>query len=135
MRPRLVDHPGSVLSLAVHPEQFYLMANGLLVSVLVSAMWRRTRGRPGSTFVAFLITYGATRSWWEFFREPTAAGATALLSASQWMCLVLVGAGIIAAGARAFQSTGEPLRATGGGRRLVAWPRGSTLSAPRSNRC
>lgn len=90
-------------SLAVHPFQLYLLGNGLVVFLILTAIWRRWRDRPGVTFGAFLLIYGATRFPWELLRDPAAGGALArgLLSTSQWMCLLLVAGGILvlAAGA------------------------------------
>ena len=80
-------------SLPVHPMQFYLMVNGLVVFLVTSAVWRRTRDRPGVTAAAFLLLYGSTRFWWEFFRDPGGAGLTVFPSTSQWMCMLLVAAG------------------------------------------
>ncbi|HEY4320423.1 MAG TPA: prolipoprotein diacylglyceryl transferase family protein [Gemmatimonadales bacterium] len=80
-------------SLAVHPQQFYLMINALLLFIVVSAVWSRNRARSGVTFAAYLLLYGATRFWWEFFRDPAAGGAAHGLSSSQWLCIgfVIVG--------------------------------------------
>lgn len=84
-------------SLAVHPFQLYLLVNGLVVFLILTAIWRRWRDRPGVTFGAFLLIYGATRFPWEFLRDPAAGGALPhdLLSTSQWMCLLLVAGGIV----------------------------------------
>ena len=91
----LID-PGAPASLPVHPMQFYLMANGLVVFLLTSAAWRRSRHRPGVTAAAFLLLYGSTRFWWEFFRDPGGTGMMVFPSTSQWMCVLLVVAGAAA---------------------------------------
>ncbi len=82
-------------SLPVHPFQLYLLVNGLVVFVVLTAIWRRYRERPGVTLGAFLLLYGASRFPWEFLRDPAAGGRgpDALFSVSQWMCLALVAAG------------------------------------------
>ena len=85
--------PDAAWSLPVHPEQFYLMANALILFVVISAVWRRTRDRPGLTLATYLVLYGASRFGWEFFRDPAAGGAITGLSSSQWMCMVYVAAG------------------------------------------
>ncbi len=77
-------------SLPVHPMQFYLMLNGLAVLVATTVVWRRSAHRPGVTTGAFLLLYGSTRFWWEFFRDPGGSGAMVFPSTSQWMCLLLV---------------------------------------------
>ncbi|HSM16924.1 MAG TPA: prolipoprotein diacylglyceryl transferase [Gemmatimonadales bacterium] len=89
--------PTAEASLAVHPFQLYLLVNGLVVFLIVSAIWRRWRDRPGVTFGSFLLIYGATRFPWEFLRDPAGGGAAAndLLSTSQWMCLLLIAGGMV----------------------------------------
>lgn len=82
-------------SLPVHPEQFYLMANALAVFLIISAVWRRMRDRPGFTLATYLVLYGASRFDWEFFRDPAAGGAATGLSSSQWMCVVYVVVGCV----------------------------------------
>ena len=84
---------GAPASLPVHPMQFYLMFNGLVVFLVTTAVWRRSRHRPGVTAAAFLLLYGSTRFWWEFFRDPGGRGAMVFPSTSQWMCMLLVLAG------------------------------------------
>ena len=85
--------PDAGWSLPVHPEQFYLMASAAVVFVVISAVWRRTRDRPGITLAACLVLYGFSRYWLEFFRDPAAGGAVTGLSPSQWMCATCVAAG------------------------------------------
>lgn len=81
-------------SLAVHPLTVYLSLNGLLVFLVVSAIWRRWRQVPGLTLASFWILYGATRFFWEFLRDPAAGGAVTGVSLSQRMALVSVGIGV-----------------------------------------
>ena len=87
--------PTAEASLAVHPFQLYLVVNGLVVFLIVTAIWRRWRDRSGVTFGSFLLIYGATRFPWEFLRDPAAGGARGLLSISQWMCLLLIAGGMV----------------------------------------
>ena len=87
--------PDAAWSLPVHPEQFYLMANALVLSIIIAAVWRRMRDRPGFTLAGFLVLYGASRFDWEFFRDPAAGGASAGLSVSQWMCVAYVAVGCL----------------------------------------
>jgi phosphatidylglycerol:prolipoprotein diacylglycerol transferase len=84
-------------ALAVHPFQLYLLVNALVVFLILTAIWRRWRDRPGVTFGSFLLLYGATRFPWEFLRDPAGGGAAPqdLLSTSQWMCLMLIAGGIV----------------------------------------
>ena len=86
--------PDATQSLAVHPLTIYLSLNGLLVFLVVSAIWRRWRQVPGVTIAAFWILYGATRFFWEFLRDPAAGGAVTGISLSQQMALVSVGIGV-----------------------------------------
>ena len=91
---RLVDGAATA-SLPVHPFQLYLAANGLLVLLIVSAVWRRYRHRRGYTTAAFCVVYGGSRFWWELLRDPDAGGAAGLLSSSQWTCLALIAGGLL----------------------------------------
>ena len=92
---RGIAESASGFSLPVHPFQLYLVVNGLVVFLIVSAVWRRYRGRPGYTMAAFCTVYGATRFWWEFLRDPDGGGARGLLSVSQWTCLALIVGGVL----------------------------------------
>lgn len=87
--------PLAPASLPVHPVQFYLMFNALLVFLIVTLVWRRWRWTPGVTMSAWMLAHGLTRFWWEFFRDPAAGGAATGLSVSQWSCIGFVGAGLI----------------------------------------
>jgi len=80
-------------SLAVHPLTIYLSLNGLLVFLVVSAIWHRWRQVPGLTLASFWILYGTTRFFWEFLRDPAAGGAVTGISLSQKMALVSIGIG------------------------------------------
>ena len=77
-------------SLPVHPQQFYLALNAAVLFVVLSAVWRRSRAKPGVTIGLYLLLYGASRFPIEFLRDPAAGGATEGLSSSQWMCLLFV---------------------------------------------
>lgn len=78
-------------SLPVHPYQLYLAVNGMAVFLIVSAIWRRHRERPGLTLAWFFVLYGLTRFAWGFLRDPAAGGANNFwLSNSQIMCVVLL---------------------------------------------
>jgi phosphatidylglycerol:prolipoprotein diacylglycerol transferase len=87
--------PGAPLSLPTHPLPIYLSLNGLVLFIALSAIWHRTRHKPGTTLAAFWLLYGVTRFGWEFLRDPAAGGAASGLSVSQWMCLVAIGFGVL----------------------------------------
>jgi len=87
--------PGAPLSLPTHPLPIYLSLNGLVLFVVLSTIFYRTRHRPGTTLAAFWLLYGLTRFGWEFLRDPAAGGAASGLSVSQWMCLVAIGIGVL----------------------------------------
>jgi prolipoprotein diacylglyceryl transferase len=82
-------------SLPVHPQQFYLMINALLLAFVLSRIWHRFRAHPGQTLALYMMLYGATRFVWEFFRDPAAGGASGMLSVSQWMCLAYIVVGVL----------------------------------------
>jgi len=83
--------PGAPLSLPTHPLPIYLSLNGLVLFIVLSAIFYRTRHRPGTTLAAFWLLYGVTRFGWEFLRDPAAGGAVSGLSIPQWMSLVALG--------------------------------------------
>ncbi len=83
----------STQSLAVHPLTIYLSLNGLLVFLVVSAVWRGWRHIPGVTLASFWILYGTTRFFWEFLRDPAAGGAVTGPSLPQIMALLAIGIG------------------------------------------
>jgi phosphatidylglycerol---prolipoprotein diacylglyceryl transferase len=102
--------PDAVQSLAVHPVPVCLSINGLIVFLLVSAIWRRWRNIPGVTIAAFWVLYGATRFFWEFLRDPAAGGATSGLSLPQWMALnaIVVGGAIALVASRRWRLGAVP---------------------------
>lgn len=88
---------------ARHPSQLYEAAlEGLLLTVVMHLAWRNPalRGKPGTLSGVFLIGYGCSRVFVEFFRQPDAhlgflwGGATMgqILS----IPMVIVGISIIA---------------------------------------
>lgn len=87
--------PDAVQSLAVHPVPIYLSLNGLLVFLLVSAIWCRWRHIPGVTVMSFWLLYGGTRFFWEFLRDPAAGGTNSGLSQPQWMALAAIAVGTV----------------------------------------
>ena len=84
---------------ARHPSQIYqALAEGLLLFLLLWAMWARPR-RPGMITATFLIVYGVGRIATEFVRLPDAhltVARIAGLSRGQWLsvAMILGGAGI-----------------------------------------
>lgn len=81
------------LSLPTHPVPIYLSLNGLVLFIVLTVIWRRTRDRPGTTLAAFWALYGVTRVGWELFRDPAAGGAVSAPSVSMWMCILALGIG------------------------------------------
>jgi phosphatidylglycerol:prolipoprotein diacylglycerol transferase len=83
--------------LARHPSQLYQFGlEGLLLFSLV--WWFANKPRPaGQVSAVFLMGYGVLRFAAEFAREPDSfLGLLGLgLSMGQWLCLPMVGAGVI----------------------------------------
>ena len=88
-----VVSPDSAQSLAVHPLPAYLSLNALLLFLIVSAVWHRTRHRPGTTLTVACVLYGSTRFFWEFLRDPAVGGTVSGLSLLQITALVGIGIG------------------------------------------
>lgn len=100
--------PSAALSLPVHPLQLFLSVNGLILFLMTTAVWSRTRHLPGRTFAVFWLLYGGTRFQWEFLRDPAAGGARSFLSTSQWMCLaVFLGAAVLLLWRRRSSAAGD----------------------------
>jgi phosphatidylglycerol:prolipoprotein diacylglycerol transferase len=106
--------PDAAQSLGVHPLPIYLSLNALVLFVIISAVWRRTRDRPGTTVAVAWVLYGVTRFMLEFLRDPAASWADAGLSIAQWMALVAIGIGVVI-GLRVFYRTRSRQPALSGG--------------------
>jgi phosphatidylglycerol:prolipoprotein diacylglycerol transferase len=106
--------PDAAQSLGVHPLPIYLSLNALVLFVIISAVWRRTRDRPGTTVAVAWVLYGVTRFMLEFLRDPAASWADAGLSIAQWMALVAIGIGVVI-GLRVFYRTRSRQPALAGG--------------------
>jgi prolipoprotein diacylglyceryltransferase len=87
--------PSAAESLAVHPLPVYLSLNGIVVFLVVSAIWKRWRGLSGVTLASFWALYGVSRFFWEFLRDPAAGGAASGLSVPQWMALGSIGVAVV----------------------------------------
>lgn len=82
-----------------HPSQVYeFLLEGILLFVVLWLFARK--GRPqGQVSAAFLIGYGILRFTAEFFREPDSflvwLQQSTGLSMGQWLCIPMIGAGIV----------------------------------------
>ncbi|MBP8840729.1 MAG: prolipoprotein diacylglyceryl transferase, partial [Giesbergeria sp.] len=88
-------HSGSML--ARHPSQVYqFLLEGLLLFVLLWLYARKER-KQGQVAAMFLLGYGVFRFIAEFFREPDSfLGLLPLgMSMGQWLCLPMMGGGIV----------------------------------------
>ena len=89
--------PQSGSNLPRHPSQLYQFAlEGLLLFVVLWIYGGKRRGL-GQVSGVFLVGYGVLRFVAEFFREPDSfLGLLALgLSMGQWLCVPMIGAGIL----------------------------------------
>jgi phosphatidylglycerol:prolipoprotein diacylglycerol transferase len=115
--PWAIVFPGSRDGLARHPSQLYEAGlEGLvLFAVLASLFWfTNARHRPGILVGVFLLGYGLTRFFVEFFREPDAQlvgfAARTGLHMGQWLTVPMIAAGIyliVAAWRRLAQPAGQ----------------------------
>nr|MBP6305083.1 prolipoprotein diacylglyceryl transferase [Giesbergeria sp.] len=83
--------------LARHPSQVYqFLLEGLLLFVLLWLYARKER-KQGQVAAMFLLGYGVFRFIAEFFREPDSfLGLLPLgMSMGQWLCLPMMGGGIV----------------------------------------
>ena len=84
---------GATQSLPVHPTQLYESLAGLVLLILVTAVYRR-RTFSGQTFVAFVLGYAVLRYLIEIVRADANRGAIGPFSTSQ---LIAVGTFVSAA--------------------------------------
>lgn len=101
---RVADMPWGVIfpnggELPRHPSQLYEAAlEGLLLFVLLSSLFRLTeiRDYKGSLTGIFLIGYGVSRTFAEFFRQPDAHLGFLLggMTMGQWLSVPMILAGL-----------------------------------------
>lgn len=79
-----------------HPSQIYqALTEGLLLFIILNITAKKNISRPGLQSALFLMGYGASRFFIEFFREPDAQLGTWLyLSMGQYLCLLMIFAGL-----------------------------------------
>jgi len=87
-------HPLAESSLPVHPTQIYLSLNGLLLFILFTALWKKTKFKPGTLFLGYCLAYSFTRFFIEFSRGDPQQIAFSIFTIGQvvtfalfWICL------------------------------------------------
>jgi phosphatidylglycerol:prolipoprotein diacylglycerol transferase len=86
---------GTPLGIPLHPTQLYEAgAEGVILLVLL-AVERRGRAFPGRTFWSYMLLYGVSRFFIEFYRGDSRGMVFHVLSTSQFVSVVLVPLAII----------------------------------------
>jgi phosphatidylglycerol---prolipoprotein diacylglyceryl transferase len=91
-RQKLLDSPFEV-SLPVHPTQLYEAFAALAISAFTILFVQGRKRYDGQVFAVFLVLYAASRFVIEFWRSDDRGGLWAL-STSQWIGVVMLGAGL-----------------------------------------
>jgi phosphatidylglycerol:prolipoprotein diacylglycerol transferase len=107
--PVAAAQTGVPLRVPLFPSQLAQMLNDLVLAGVLTVLWRRRSGPPGSVFWWYLLLYGLTRGILEFFRGDVERGLWlgGRLSTSQALSFlavavagVLLARGYMGAGAR-----------------------------------
>ena len=83
------DNVGTPLNVPIHPTQLYEAGAEFLILLVLLFMERKGRSFPGRTFWGYLLLYGITRFFIEFYRGD-ARGMVGDLSTSQFVSVILV---------------------------------------------
>lgn len=78
----------------VHPAQIYMSLNGLILFLILNALWKRKRF-DGQVTAAFLLIYPIGRSIIEFFRGDEDRGFVGPMSTSQFISIFVFAAGVL----------------------------------------
>lgn len=82
-------------SLPVHPTQLYEAWGSFALGAFLFFTLHQKKRYDGQVFLAFVVGYAALRFVLEFFRADD-RGGFGLLSTSQWVGLILIGAALLA---------------------------------------
>lgn len=93
--PVATANVGTPLNIPLHPTQLYEAgAEGLILGVLL-VLERRGRSFPGRTFWTYILLYGVSRFFIEFYRGDDRGMVFNVLSTSQFVSVILVPLAII----------------------------------------
>jgi phosphatidylglycerol:prolipoprotein diacylglycerol transferase len=81
---------GTPLNVHLHPTQLY--ESGAELLILLGLLWFEKKGRPfpGRTFWSYMLVYGISRFFIEFYRGDPRGMVLGVLSTSQFISVVLV---------------------------------------------
>jgi phosphatidylglycerol:prolipoprotein diacylglycerol transferase len=86
--------PASLLGVPLVPTQLLQMANDLLLSAVLTLLWRKRAGPDGTVLAIYLILYSVTRGTIEFWRGDAERGIYFGVSTSQIFSIAGIAIGV-----------------------------------------
>jgi phosphatidylglycerol:prolipoprotein diacylglycerol transferase len=93
--PAAAANVGTPLGVPLHPTQLYEAGAEALILLVLLALERRGRPFPGRTFWTYMLLYGASRFFIEFYRGDNRGMVFDAVSTSQFVSLILVPLSIV----------------------------------------
>jgi phosphatidylglycerol:prolipoprotein diacylglycerol transferase len=93
--PAAAANVGTPLGIPLHPTQLYEAGAEALILTLLLTFERRGRAFPGRTFWTYMLLYGISRFFIEFYRGDSRGVVFDTLSTSQFVSIVLVPLAIV----------------------------------------
>ena len=93
--PAAFTNVGTPLGVPLHPTQLYEAGAEALILALLLVFERRGRPFPGRTFWSYLLLYGISRFFIEFYRGDSRGMVFDVLSTSQFVSIILVPLSIV----------------------------------------
>jgi phosphatidylglycerol:prolipoprotein diacylglycerol transferase len=93
--PAAMINVGSPLGVPLHPTQLYEAGAEALILAFLLVFERRGRPFPGRTFWTYMLLYGISRFFIEFYRGDSRGLVFAVLSTSQFVSVILVPLSIV----------------------------------------
>jgi phosphatidylglycerol:prolipoprotein diacylglycerol transferase len=93
--PAALANVGTPLGVPLHPTQLYEAGAEALILIFLLTFERRGRPFPGRTFWTYLLLYGVSRFFIEFYRGDSRGRVFDMLSTSQFVSVILVPLAIV----------------------------------------
>lgn len=93
--PVATANAGTPLGIPLHPTQLYESGAEALILIALMLLERRGRGFPGRTFWSYMLLYGVSRFFIEFYRGDSRGLVFDMLSTSQFISVLLVPTAIV----------------------------------------
>jgi phosphatidylglycerol:prolipoprotein diacylglycerol transferase len=93
--PAAAANVGTPLGVPLHPTQLYEAGAEAVILGTLLLLERRGRGFPGRTFWSYMLLYGVSRFFIEFYRGDSRGTVLDTLSTSQFVSVLLVPLAIV----------------------------------------